>query len=63
MDDLIEPKELYQQLNGERPPVVIDVRGPEAYRAGHIPGAMNIPGDELDARMADIPRNRPVVAY
>lgn len=63
MNDLITPKELHQKLNSDQLPVMIDVRGGEAYQAGHIPGALHIPGSDLVARLLEIPKGRPVVAY
>jgi rhodanese-related sulfurtransferase len=63
MTDLIQPEELYQRLGSDQPPVVIDVRGIEAYRAGHIPGALHIPREEIADPMAEFPKNRPVVTY
>jgi rhodanese-related sulfurtransferase/DNA-binding transcriptional ArsR family regulator len=42
---------------------VLDVRPPEEYRAGHIPGARSIPVGELAARLEELPRDRDVVAY
>ena len=42
---------------------VLDVRPPEEYRAGHIPGAVSIPLGELKARFKELPKNREVVAY
>ncbi|QAT83376.1 Transcriptional repressor SdpR [Corallococcus coralloides] len=42
---------------------VLDVRPSEEYRAGHIPGALSIPVEELKARIKELPRNREVVAY
>lgn len=42
---------------------VLDVRPREEYRAGHIPGAISIPVGELRARLAELPKNREVVAY
>lgn len=42
---------------------VLDVRPPEEYRAGHIPGALSIPVGELKARLAELPKGREVVAY
>lgn len=42
---------------------VLDVRPSEEYRAGHIPGALSVPLDELDRRMAALPKDREVVAY
>ena len=42
---------------------VLDVRPPEEYRAGHLPGAVSVPLDELERRLAELPRDREVVAY
>jgi len=42
---------------------VLDVRPPDEYRAGHIPGAVSIPLGELKARFKELPKNRAVVAY
>ena len=36
--------------------VLIDVRTPVAYAAGHIPGAVNVPAAEIEARAAEIRR-------
>jgi rhodanese-related sulfurtransferase len=35
---------------------VVDVRDPQEYVAGHVPGALNIPLPELRGRLADVPR-------
>ncbi|MCF6735532.1 metalloregulator ArsR/SmtB family transcription factor [Blastococcus sp. KM273129] len=43
--------------------VVLDVRPPAEYAAGHLPDAVNVPPDELEARLADLPAGQPVVAY
>jgi len=42
---------------------VLDVRPPEEYRAGHLPGALSIPLKELELRLADLPHDREIVAY
>ncbi|OHV28490.1 ArsR family transcriptional regulator [Parafrankia soli] len=42
---------------------VIDVRPAEEYTAGHIPGALSLPLDQLAARLAELPENANVVAY
>lgn len=42
---------------------VLDVRPTQEYRAGHIPGALSIPLDELRKRLCDLPKKREVVAY
>ena len=43
--------------------VVLDVRPEEEYRAGHIPGALSVPVDALEAALKSLPRDREVVAY
>ncbi|MEM7469169.1 MAG: metalloregulator ArsR/SmtB family transcription factor, partial [Pseudomonadota bacterium] len=42
---------------------VIDVRPLHEYESGHIPGAISIPIDELEKRLAEIPKRQQVVAY
>lgn len=42
---------------------VLDVRPIEEFRAGHIPGALSIPVDELQARLKELPKGREIVAY
>lgn len=43
--------------------VVLDVRPPEEFAAGHLPGAVNIPIHELEKRLKELPRRREVIAY
>lgn len=43
--------------------VILDVRPIEEYEAGHVPGAICIPFDELAGRLRELPRDRPIVAY
>lgn len=43
--------------------VVLDVRPFPEYAAGHLPGAVHIPVDELAARLDELPADREVVAY
>jgi len=42
---------------------VIDVRPQEEFAAGHLPGAVNIPPDELEARLQALDPQQEVVAY
>ncbi len=42
---------------------VLDVRPSEEYGAGHIPGALSVPLADLEQRLAELPRDREVVAY
>ena len=43
--------------------VLVDVRPAEEYEAGHIQGALSIPLDELEQRLAELPADREIVAY
>jgi rhodanese-related sulfurtransferase len=43
--------------------LVLDVRPPEEYRAGHITGAVSVPVDDLERRLAEIPAHKEVIAY
>ena len=63
--DELEPvprEELLRRVRAGRA-VVIDVRPREEYRAGHIPGALSIPLEELDTRLAELPARKEIVAY
>lgn len=41
----------------------IDVRRPDEYKAGHLPGAVNIPYDQVEDRKKEIPLDGPVIFY
>jgi rhodanese-related sulfurtransferase/DNA-binding transcriptional ArsR family regulator len=43
--------------------LVLDVRPEAEYAAGHIPGAVNVPHDQLAARLAELPAGTDIVAY
>ena len=42
---------------------VLDVRTPEEYAEGHVPGAVNVPHDQLASRLAEVPKDKDVVVY
>lgn len=44
-----------------RDAVLLDVREPEEYAHGHVPGATNFPQADIATRLEEIPRDRPVV--
>ncbi len=52
---------LRQARSGEV--VVIDVRPGDEFAAGHLPYARSLPLTELKKRLAELPKNKPVVAY
>jgi len=48
-------EELAGRANGA---MVLDVREPREYAAGHVPGAVNLPQAELASRLGELPRDR-----
>jgi rhodanese-related sulfurtransferase/DNA-binding transcriptional ArsR family regulator len=63
-DDL-EPVPAAQLLERARQGLVtvLDVRPPEEYAAGHLPGAVNIPLEELERRLDELDSSQEIVAY
>lgn len=60
---LVSPVELRSLVNGDSPPVLLDVRSAEDRKLAHLPGDVHIPQAELGRRFAELPRDRLVVAY
>lgn len=46
-----------------RPPetILVDVREPEEYQMGHVPGAVSIPQADLASRLAELPKQQPIL--
>jgi rhodanese-related sulfurtransferase/DNA-binding transcriptional ArsR family regulator len=42
---------------------VLDVRPREEYEVGHIPGALNVPLDEIKKQLARLPKEQEIIAY
>ena len=57
----VDADELARRLAAPAPPLVLDVRGPGEVEAGHLAGALTIPLPELEERVAEVPRDRPLV--
>lgn len=51
----------YRERFGGAEHQLIDVRMPDEYEAGHLPGAVNIPLPEVQWRMDEISEDIPVV--
>ena len=60
--EAVDATELMERLSDESV-VVLDVRPEEEYRAGHIPGAISVPVDALQAALQMLPKDREIVAY
>ena len=43
--------------------VLVDVRSPGEFASGHIEGALNIPVNEIGARLSELPKDKPIVVY
>ena len=58
-------QDLMARLDAGDAPLILDVRTPAEYAAGHIPGAVNIPHDALGARLAELggDRDREIVVH
>jgi rhodanese-related sulfurtransferase len=50
----ISPGELAELIQLERAPLILDVRSESEYADAHIPGALNIPHDQLGDRLSQI---------
>jgi rhodanese-related sulfurtransferase/DNA-binding HxlR family transcriptional regulator len=63
-DDLepLPAKELLKRVR-DRAVTVLDVRPPEEYAAGHLPGAVNVPLAELEKQLKRLPARKEIVAY
>ena len=60
--DAVDTDELLRRLQAGDV-VVLDVRPAPEYAAGHLPGAIHVPLDELAGRLAELPRDQEIVAY
>ena len=53
----------YQKDHGERDYLLVDVRQPDEYIQGHIPGSMLMPLDELESRLSELPGDKDLFFY
>jgi rhodanese-related sulfurtransferase/DNA-binding MarR family transcriptional regulator len=63
--DMLEPVPAAEALERSRKGLVtiVDVRPPEEFAAGHVPGAINIPIEDLERRIGELPKRKEVIAY
>ena len=61
----LEPVDLGELADRRRAGEVIllDARPEREFRAGHIPGAVNIPVEEMEARLHVLPVDQEIIAY
>jgi len=54
----VQVPDLVQALQAGAVPILVDVRTPEEFAEGHVPGALNIPLGELDGRLQELQPHR-----
>ena len=62
---IISQTDLVNRLGSDNSPVIIDVRSSKEFASGHVPGAVNIPYNEIKGRLEklNIGRNEEIVLY
>ncbi len=50
----VNAAQLKSELDGGKVKLLVDVRTPEEFAGGHVPGAKNIPLDQLSARLGEL---------
>ena len=61
----VTPEEAASLMKGKAPVLVVDVRTPDEFAEGHIPGAVNVDflGDDFEKQLAALPTDRPVIVH
>jgi rhodanese-related sulfurtransferase len=57
----VEPQKLSEAIKQKVPMFIVDVRTYDEYSKGHVPGAINIPDDDLEKRRSEISQKKVVV--
>lgn len=57
----IDAAELQGKIDSGKAFVLVDLREPELYQAGHIPGAINIPFDQFRTRLGELSPEKDIV--
>lgn len=61
--DQILPEQLKLAIENKYPVFILDIRQPFLYSSGHIPGATNIPLEDLEKRKMEVPLSKEVLVY
>jgi 3-mercaptopyruvate sulfurtransferase SseA len=43
--------------------VIVDVRPAQSYQQNHIKGSINIPLDQVETRLSELPRDKTIITY
>jgi len=59
----VVPRDAFALVTQRQQVYLLDVRTPQEYREAHLEGAHLIPVDQVVRRLAEIPRDRPILVY
>ncbi len=59
----IAPLALSERIAGPRPPLVVDVRAPDEFSAGHVPGAVNVPVPLVKTQLGRLGSAESLIVY
>ena len=59
----LKPEQLLEKLDTDKALLVVDVRKPAEFGVAHIPGAINIPVDEIENRLNEFKHDNGVLIY
>ncbi len=59
----LTPEQLLEKLDTDQAPLVVDVRAPVEFGIAHIPGAINVPVAEIEARLDEFRQSEGVLIY
>lgn len=63
MSPAISPAELETKLGTPQAPLIVDVRKPAEFKIAHVPGAINIPVDQLEKHLDTLQHDNGVLIY
>ncbi len=59
----ISVEEVYEIMNSDEDYILLDVRTPEEFSEGHLEGALHIPVNELEGRLGELSKDKPIIVY
>jgi len=63
MSPALTPVQVLERLDTDRAPLIVDVRKPVEFGIAHIPGAINVPLEELEGRLDELRHDPGVLIY
>jgi len=59
----ISVEEVYEIMTGGEDYIILDVRTLEEFGQGHMEGAVHIPVNELEGRLGELSKDKPIIVY